>query len=153
MSHSSVHERMTLHAFHDYDSGFGVFFNIFLFLLTIQFKGKKVQILHLLAHSRSFMICFQVAVLFFSYENDEPPECLSIGQYFLNIYFFYIQYFQWKGCINCFWARKYFFLMHSALTFECLSLCILYLWKCVLVFATKSFGLLVWIFFPVCGHC
>lgn len=126
-----------IHAFHDYDSGFAVFFNSFLFLLTIQFKGKKVQSyiswnclitvvllldflplshfeklsshlqnLHILAHSRSFMICFQEAVLFFSYENDIPPECLSIGQHFLNIYFFYMQYFQWKGCRNCFWARK-----------------------------------------------
>lgn len=31
-----------LHAFHDFDSSFGVSFNIFLLLLTIQFKGKNV---------------------------------------------------------------------------------------------------------------
>lgn len=42
MSYSSVHERMTFHAFNDYDSSFGMFFNIFLFFLTIQLKGKKV---------------------------------------------------------------------------------------------------------------
>lgn len=29
-------------AFNDFDSSFGVSFNIFLLLLTIQFKGKKV---------------------------------------------------------------------------------------------------------------
>lgn len=34
--------------------------------------------------------------------------------------------------------------MHSALFFECLSICVLYLWKCVLVFATKFFALPIW---------
>lgn len=172
MSYSSLHERMAFHAFHYFDSSFGVFFNIFLFLLTIWFKGKKVLSyfiklfnyssftseffayfsfwktffcspkFNMFAHSRSFIICFQKAVLFFCMRMLNLLNIWALVNFFLKVYFFYIQYFQWKVCRNCFWARKYI-LMHSTLIFESLSLCALYLWKCVSVFATKFFGVLV----------
>lgn len=43
---------------------------------------------------KEFYNLFSKSCIIFSYENAKPPECLSLGQYFLNVYFFYTQYFQ-----------------------------------------------------------
>lgn len=161
-----------LNAFHDYDSSFGVFFSIILLLLTIQFKGKKVLLLNclitvvllldflpishfeklsseqILVLSRSCMICFQKTVLFFLMKM---LNLLNIWV-LVNIFWMFISSIyiisSEKAAENAFWLRNTFFFMHSPLIFEYLSLYTLYLWKCVLVFATKSFSLLVWNFFP-----
>lgn len=70
MSYSSVHERMTFHAFNDYDSSFDVFFNIFLFLLTIQFKGKKVLSYFIKLFNYSSLLDFLIVSYFEKLSSD-----------------------------------------------------------------------------------